>query len=288
MVKIFIWNFVADVVLGQIMEWAYKQIVGFLSYFFGVIGEMGANLFNMQWVHAIITLFLYFGWALFIVGLVAAIFEYAIEAQTGRGDIKNTAINILKGLIAVNLFTIVPIELYKLSVSLQGTFSWEIAHIVGDGVSIGDIATKALASVTSLNMNLLMCIFYLVIMGYAVIKILFANIKRGGILLIQICVGSLYMFSIPRGYMDGFTSWCKQVIGICFTAFLQATILIAGLLTFTDDMMLGIGLILSASEIPRIAGNFGLDTSTKGNLMGAMYAVNGAMNMSRTVLQAVR
>ena len=67
-------------------------------------------------------------------------------------------------------------------------------------------------------------------MGYAVIKVFFANLKRGGILLIQIAVGSLYMFSVPRGYIDGFTQWCKQIIGLCLTTFLQASILAAGLM----------------------------------------------------------
>ena len=38
-----------------------------------------------------------------------------------------------------------------------------------------------------------MLIFILIMMGYAVIKVFFANLKRGGILLIQIAVGSLYM-----------------------------------------------------------------------------------------------
>ena len=37
------------------------------------------------------------------------------------------------------------------------------------------------------------------------------------------------MFSIVRGYTDGFIQWCKQIIGICLTAFLQAVILIAGM-----------------------------------------------------------
>lgn len=50
-------------------------------------------------------------------------------------------------------------------------------------------------------------------------KGVFANLKRGGILLIQISVGSLYLFSVPRGYTDGFISWCKQVVGLCLTAF---------------------------------------------------------------------
>lgn len=44
------------------------------------------------------------------------------------------------------------------------------------------------------------------------------------ILLLQIAVGSLYMFSVPRSYIDGFTQWCKQIIGLCLTTFLQAAV----------------------------------------------------------------
>ncbi len=46
-------------------------------------------------------------------------------------------------------------------------------------------------------------IFLLIMMGYAVIKVFFANLKRGGILLIQIAVGSLYLFSVPRDILMG-------------------------------------------------------------------------------------
>ncbi len=45
--------------------------------------------------------------------------------------------------------------------------------------------------------------------------------------------------------------------------------------------------MLAAGEIPRIAGQFGLDTSTKANLMGTVYAAQTAVNMTRTVIQAV-
>ena len=115
----------------------------------------------------------------------------------------------------------------------------------------------------------------------------FANLKRGGILLIQIAVGSLYMFSVPRGYIDGFVSWSKQVIGLCLPAFLQATVLVAGLMVVKDQALLGLGLLLSAGEIPRIAGQFGLDTTTRANVMGAVYAAQGAVNLTRTIVQTV-
>lgn len=95
------------------------------------------------------------------------------------------------------------------------------------------------------------------------------------------------MFSIPRGYTDGFTQWSKQIIGLCLTAFLQSTILVAGLMVFKDNALLGLGLMLSAGEIPRIAGAFGLDTSTKANLMSAVYTAQAAVNTTRTVVQAV-
>ena len=118
-------------------------------------------------------------------------------------------------------------------------------------------------------------------------KSVFGNLKRGGILLIQIAVGSLYMFSVPRGYIDGFTQWCKQVIGICLTAFLQSTMLTAGLMIFKDHPLLGLGVMLSSTEVPRIAGQFGLDTSTKANLMSGVYAAQTAINISKTVVKAV-
>ena len=112
-----------------------------------------------------------------------------------------------------------------------------------------------------------MVLFIIIMMGYAVIKVFFSNLKRGGILLIQISVGSLYMFSVPRGYMDGFVQWCKQIIGLCLTTFLQATILVAGLMVIPDHCLLGLGLMLAAGEVPRICGAFGLDTSTRANIM---------------------
>ncbi|WP_128425645.1 conjugal transfer protein TrbL family protein [Gudongella oleilytica] len=283
----FIWDFAADTVLGQIMDWIYAQIIGFLGEFFAMMGNMGAELFEMSWVQAIVLFFSYLAWALYGTGLVVSAFECGIEYQSGRGSIKDTALNAIKGFMAVSLFTIVPVELYKLAITLQGAFTSGITGLAAADSSISTMAAAALASIGDVLVSPIMGIFCLIFMGYAVIKVFFANLKRGGILLIQIAVGSLYMFSVTRGYIDGFVSWCKQVVGLCLTAFLQATILIAGLMVFNSNMLLGLGLMLAASEIPRIAGQFGLDTSTRGNLMSTMYAAQTAMNITRTVVRAV-
>lgn len=45
--------------------------------------------------------------------------------------------------------------------------------------------------------------------------------------------------------------------------------------------------MLASSEIPRIAGQFGLDTSTKANLMSTVNAAQSAINITRTVVQTV-
>lgn len=279
----FLWNFVADTVMGQIVDWIYEKILGFLGEFFALMGSMGADLFKYDFVKAIVEIFRLFGWALFAVGLVVAVFDVAIEYQNGRGNIRDTALNTLKGFMAVSLFTVLPIELYKFCISLQTKMSAGMSKLVG-GTSIGTSATASLGYITKMNLGVILAIFILVMMGYSIIKIFFANLKRGGILLIMIAVGSLYMFSIVRGYTDGFIQWCKQVIGICLTAFLQAIVLIAGLGVMKENCLLGIGLVLSASEIPRIAGQFGLDTSTKANLMSTFYAAQSAMSISKTVM----
>ena len=242
----FIFDFVAETILDQILDWIYGKIIGFLNDFFVMMNNMGVELFELPWVNAVTTFFSYLGWALFGVGLVVGAFECAIEYQGGRGSIKDTAMNYIKGFMAVSLFTVVPVNLYSLCVSLQGTFGSAITGIT-NAESIGLTAQQVLMSAS------------------------FPGIGN----------------PIPRGYIDGFIQWCKQVIGICITAFLQSTILTAGLMVFKDHPLLGLGLMLSSTEVPRIAGQFGLDTSTKPNIMSSVYAAQTAINMTRTVVKAV-
>lgn len=287
--------------MDNLLDWLYSQIVGFLGNFFAEMGNMGVELFEMNWVQSVVLFFSQLGWALFGVSLVVACFECGIEYSTGRGNIQQTALNAIKGFMAVSLFSVVPVRLYALSVSLQGLMTTGLA---GSGESIDSVGTKIIedlqttdtleAAMTGSRFGLhaitsgIMLIFCIILMAYAVIKVFFSNLKRGGILLIQIAVGSLYMFSIPRGYIDGFTQWIKQVIGLCLTAFLQATILVAGLMVFKDHALLGLGLMLSAGEVPRIAGTFGLDTTTRANIMSAVYTAQAAINTTKVVAAALK
>lgn len=282
---------IIDSILNRIIQWLFTVIYDGIADFFTMISGLGVEIFELDWVNAMVKLFSLFGWSLFVVGLVVSAMDLAIEYQNGRASVQGTALNWIKGFMAVNLFTITPIELYKFCVSLQNTFSKDLVSIFASqqGTTLGEVATTSLQIAFNKEGVLVNATLYylvcLIALGYCVIKIFFDNIKRGGILLIQIAVGSLYMFSIPRGYGDGFVQWVKQVIALCLTAFLQTTLLFLGLLTFKDNMLLGIGIMMAASEVPRIAERFGLDTSVKFNMMSAVHMTSSAVNLAKNIVK---
>lgn len=282
---------ISNVIWNTMLQWFYETIYGAVADFFTMMGNMGADIFALDWVQATIKLFTLFGWALFVAGVVVAVFDVAIEYQCGRANIKTTSINILKGFFACSLMGIVPVELYKFCISLQNIFSNDLSRIFAGAQSM-DIASQSMSVLqgsfevsTQVSFNLFN-LLALIAFAYCVIKIFFANIKRGGILLIQMAVGSLYMFSVPRGYADGFNQWMKQVAAICLTAFMQTTLLFLGLLTFPNNMLLGLGIMLAANEVPRIAQQFGLDSSVKVNMMSVVHATTTAVNLTRSVARA--
>lgn len=272
-----------DGVLDQFCDWIYGKLISFFGDFFSMINLMGAELFELNWIKGILLFFNYFAWALYIVGIVVAVFDTAIEAQRGKGSLQDVGLNIIKGFFAVSLFTIVPVDLYIFCINLSNGLIGAIAGMTESEGKLGAIATMILGGFETPASNIVVAIVFVILIGYAVIKVFFANLKRGGILLTMMATGSLYMFSVPRGYTDGFISWCKQVVALCLTAFLQTIVLIAGLVTYNTNMLLGIGLMLSSTEVPRIAQNFGLDTSMRFNVMSTVYSVNSVVNMTRNI-----
>lgn len=282
---------ISNAIWNAMLQWFYETIYGAVADFFTMMGNMGADIFALDWIQATIKLFTLFGWSLFVAGVAVAVFDVAIEYQNGRANVKTTAINILKGFFACSLIGIVPVELYKFCISLQNTFAHDLARIFASGRSL-DLAgesTSVLAGCFAVSNDISINLFNLLAMiafAYCVIKIFFANIKRGGILLIQMAVGSLYMFSVPRGYQDGFNQWCKQIAALCLTAFMQTTLLYLGLLTFPGNMLLGLGIMLASNEVPRIAQQFGLDSSVRVNMMSVVHATTTAVNLTRSVARA--
>ena len=118
-------------------------------------------------------------------GVVVAVFDVAIEYQHGRADIKSAAINVLKGFFACSLIGVVPIELYKFCISLQNTFAGDLTRIFAGQQSLGlaGESTNVLVGSFMIGNEIsasLFNILSLIAFAYCVIKIFFANIKRGG------------------------------------------------------------------------------------------------------------
>ncbi len=267
-------NDITDAVFDAMFEWTYGLVFHGISEIFRLINNSATDIFYLPWVQSFILLFHHLAWMLFVCGFIVSVFDTAIAYEGGQNNIKNLCLNTLKGFFAASLVTVVPQNLYSFCVSLQGTFAHElIASFVQSSPS--SVISAAQYIMDELNgEHSTANLFFIIMFGYCTVKVVLANIKRGGILLCQIAVGSLYLFSVPRGFTDGFYGWCKQVIATCLTAFLQTTILYLGLLTFPTSWILSLGICLSANEVPRIAQMFGLDTSAHINMMSVSSAVS--------------
>ena len=265
---------ITDAIWDVMFEWLFNLIYGAVADLFEFINASTSSIFALSWVQSFIALFHSLAWMLFVCGLIVAVFDTAIAYESGQANIKNTCLNVLKGFMAASLVTVVPQRLYSFCVNLQGTFSSDLLGNFISGTTT-TVADSGLTVIMALAMDVsLFSLFFIILFGYCTVKVVFSNIKRGGIMLCQIAVGSLYLFGVPRGYTDGFYSWCKQVIATCLTAFLQTTILYLGLLTYTQHALLAVGICLSANEVPRIAQMYGLDTSVRVNMMSVSHTVS--------------
>ena len=132
--------------MNELLTWLYQQLVGLLTDLFAAMGGMGVELFRMSWVQAVLTFFQRLAWALYGTGLVVALFECGIEYTNGRANVKGVAINTLKGFLAASLFTTLPVELYALSVDLQGSLSHALS---GAGGGVGELAGSIIRSILS-------------------------------------------------------------------------------------------------------------------------------------------
>lgn len=279
---------VADAVFDRFIPWAFNGLFDALSEFLTNINEMGAEIFDLDWCKLLLQFFAVFGGAMFVVGFFVSIFDFGIANASlqQKGDVTDVIKNGIKGFVASFLFVNIPVELYRFCISLQNSLSKGILMIAGKDstLKIGEYAQQVLMGWRAgLNASNLFFLGLLIVFAYCIVKVFFANLKRGGILIALIAIGSIHMFSVPRGYTDGFTAWCKQVIGLCVTALLQTTLLYAGLITFAEHPLLGTGVMLAATEVPRVLEKFGLETSARFNPMQGLYGASMAMSMVRVI-----
>lgn len=291
-----VWNEISSKLWEKFIKFILGAVSEFVSYVLTKISTIPLQVFSLTAVQGLLTFFGQLGWALFITGVILAIFDICIEYQSmGRFNIKRQLLPLISGFFAVNLFNVLPVKIYAFAVDQQGALEKMIQILNSASLSPNNAAHNGMSNIKNLATpssglgEQLYVILLLIVFIYATVKVFMANMKRGGILLVMIGVGSLYMISIPRGYTDGFWSWCKQIIALCFTAVMQNILLYLGSLTVASgEILTGICIMLAANEVPRICGQFGLDTSSKANLGGALYTANAAMNTVRSATQIIQ
>ena len=168
----------SNVIFDSLLQWLYTMIYDAIADFFSMMGSMGADIFDLQWIKATVELFTLFGWSLFVAGTAVAVFDLAIEYQSGRANPKFTMLNILKGFFACSLTGVLPVELYKFCISLQNTFAGDLTRIFAGQQSLGlsGMSTSVLEGCfrvdTELHLSFLNFLGMLAF-GYCVVKIFF-------------------------------------------------------------------------------------------------------------------
>lgn len=230
---------------------------------------------------------------LFVVGIGFAVAEWAISVNEGNTSaVMGTFKHILLGFVATISFTTIPVILLK--------FTAECTELLITGMtfsSIDDFLSRTLAEnlQSSTQIHLLWPLLIIVFI-ICLFRIFFANIKRGGILVVQLTACPFHIFSIPRGYVDSFFSWCKQVIALYLTIFTQNFLLALAIAILSsaptisvNTMTLSVGVLLVSTEAPRILQMFGLETSLKTNASQAIYGIGSAasttINIASTFLK---
>ncbi len=247
--------------------------------------DFTVSLFSNSMVTSFILLVTSVAGCFFLFGVGFAFASWAIDSQENGGvNVSATFKNCFIGLAATMSIGTLPILLLSSVNDLAGILS--NALISASGTSFSDLWNTKFEVLSSLNFfSGWGSPIFIIITFICTVRIFLANLKRGGIMITLMVVGSLHMFSVPRGYTEAFFSWCKQVAGLCVTSFMQNILLVLGLAVYLNsdvdffDVILAGGVMLSATEVPRILQQFGLDTSMKANVSQAIFGVSGVMNI---------
>lgn len=228
---------------------------------------------------------------LFIVGIGFAVAEWAITINEGSSaTVMGTFKHIILGFVATISFTTIPVILLKFTAECT-------AFLIGGMTldSLTDPLSRNIIDNFTAQGNLMWPVFIIVFI-ICIFRIFFANLKRGGILIIQLTACPFHIFSVPRGYVDSFFSWCKQVIALYLTTFTQNFLLALAVVILSSakdinitNMALCVGVLLASTEAPRILQTFGLETSLKTNASQAVYGIGSAasttINIASTFLK---
>lgn len=285
------------------MDWFFSAgesylselINGFFAIFLHVFNLTVLNLFNPSFIQEIVFAFRALGWELFIAGFIIAFLEYTIEAQDSGGSWINLAFNTAKGVVFCSCFAGISIDFLVFTGSLTTSMSSTMSGGIYDAINSSDNFVNSFMILWEGEINTLISTpFWLVAISMIIVivfgfKIIMDNLSRAGSLFILIIIGSFHAFSIPRGYTDSAVGWCKQVIGLCFTHFMQNLLLVTGFFIWTTGTsyvtyLCGLGTIFAATLVQKVAQHFSLDTSVRSNFSRGLMTASTTISSVRRLV----
>ena len=224
--------------LEEVYHYVYYQLTSVALTMLDDVNGLSINFFSNEFIQAIVNFFTLFAWGLGLTGAAIAIMDFAVSYQTGGGgSFTGTGMNMLRLLVALLTFSSIPILLFQTSMDIYGTVrSVVVGSMDGATVSITDLVKGAVQSMfksvygtlppvkiangiweflkkltdgfqatdpadAALSSNAdWWALIQLIILVWAIFKIFFSNLKRGGILLVQICRINAHACACTRIY----------------------------------------------------------------------------------------
>lgn len=211
--------------LSQIILWIVETLFGSLfSWLLNEVSAGATDLFSLEVVKLLIKGAKNVGAMLWGVGVVYAVFDMAIQYSRGRGGPQDLALNFVRSYAAVLLFTVLPVPFYQAML----TYGGKIGGALASGGASLDFTLDFEAvyeSMVGAAFDVVVELLLLIILFVLTLLNAFALLKRSFFAFCLTIFGCVHMFSVPRGYGDGFLDWCKQLIGLGFGAFLHMVML---------------------------------------------------------------
>ena len=254
--------------MDTIFNYLKDKILGGAGKVLEYMSNVSINLFDNEIVNSVLKLMEYIGWILLAIGILFAIVNlYIAYLESESINIHLLILNMFKGIIAILFLKAGAIRIFELSITINKMIA-EITTKPNYQQSLDSLSS----TLDKAEFGILWFLVILVIVLVSTLVCLVQILKRGGMYIAHIMVGYLYIFSIPSGNTEGFTSWCKQTVAIALTNVLQTALLFMGLALMASDIskiFLGIGVIMAASKVEEIAGKYGMSTGSTGSMAGS-------------------
>lgn len=254
--------------MDTIFNYLKDKMLGGAGKVLEYMANVSINLFDNEIVNSVLQLMEYIGWILLAIGMLFAIVNLYISYLESQSiNIHLLILNMFKGIIAILFLKAGAIRIFELSITINKMIA-EITTKPNYQQSLDSLAS----TLDKAEFGILWFLVIFIIVIVATLVCLVQILKRGGMYIAHIMVGYLYIFSIPSGNTEGFTSWCKQTVAIALTNVLQTALLFMGLALMASNIskiFLGVGVIMAASKVEEIAGKYGMSTGSTGSMAGS-------------------